>query len=107
MENWRFVELHYTGETQKVVIIDDNKELVSLLTEFFQECGLDVVGISGISHIRELVKLKPSLVLLDQKMPKLRGDEIILQMKKNKELTYVPVIVITGAEPETLDPKMK
>ncbi|MEW6624948.1 MAG: response regulator [Bacillota bacterium] len=80
----------------RIVIIDDNKELLSILTYFLKECGFDARGLSSITNIEQLVELKPSLVLLDLEMPALTGYEVLELMRKVPKLKHIPVIVITG-----------
>ncbi|KUO53414.1 MAG: hypothetical protein APF76_09235 [Desulfitibacter sp. BRH_c19] len=92
----------------RIVIIDDNKELLMLLCDFLDmESKYTVIGLEGISNIYELSVLKPSLILLDLYMPTLSGHEIMELKCGIPEIADVPVILITGskerAKQETLN----
>ena len=80
----------------KLVIVDDNEPLVSVVVEFFEMQGYEAVGLVGISHLDELAKLAPDLVVLDWNMPKLSGHEIVDGMRKSEVLGSVPVIVVSA-----------
>ena len=83
----------------RIVIIDDNKELLMLLSDFFDiENKYTVICLEGISDINELSVLKPSLVLLDLYMPTLSGNEIMELKRGIPEIADVPVILITGSK---------
>ncbi len=44
--------------------------------------------------------IKPGLILLDINIPKMDGREILRQMKSNKELRRIPVVVLTASQAE-------
>ncbi len=66
--------------TIRVLIVDDEplaREGVSLRLE--QESDIDVIGecANGSEAIRSILSLKPDLVFLDIKMPKVNGFDVV------------------------------
>ena len=46
-------------------------------------------------------KRNPALVLLDIKMPKVDGHEVLRQMKANERLKLIPVVMLTSSREES------
>ena len=51
-------------------------------------------AVNGLDALEQLKTFTPNLMLLDIKMPKLHGMEILKQIKKSKP--SLPVIIVTG-----------
>ena len=80
---------------RKILVVDDNKETCDALTEIFAEQGYQTFSaLSGRLALDTVKKKKPELVLLDIKMPKMDGIEVLKRIKKiDKD---VVVVMITG-----------
>jgi two-component system, OmpR family, alkaline phosphatase synthesis response regulator PhoP len=83
----------------KILIIDDEKDIVDLLKYNLMKNGFDVVcafdGEEGINKLNE----KPDLILLDVMMPKMNGYEVCTIVKNNVEKD-IPVIFLTAKTSE-------
>ena len=64
-----------------ILIVDDSKIVVHLLTKMFKELGHNIVGIAenGEEALEKYLELKPDLVTMDITMPKIDG----IQSTKN------------------------
>jgi len=80
---------------RKILVVDDDKEICDILTEMLTEEGYQTFSaLSGRLALDTVEKKKPELVLLDIKMPKMDGIEVLKRIKKiDKE---VVVVMITG-----------
>ena len=83
----------------KILLIDDDTELTSLLKEVLSFEGFDVTeandGEAGLAAINS----KIDLILLDVMMPKLNGMETLKRLRENWE---TPVLMLT-AKGEEID----
>ncbi len=90
----------------KVLICDDNQAIRRVLTEIIE---LDkheaIVAIDGVDALEKIKLNNPDLILLDIKMPKLDGFDVLetLQQLSNK----IPIIMISGQSDEVLIEKCK
>lgn len=86
----------------RVLIIDDEPALRSLLRQALTYSGYDVVeaknGLEGLELCRSL---RPDLVLTDLVMPEVSGCELIALLQR--EFSATPIIAISGSETHELD----
>lgn len=80
---------------KKILIVDDEKNTCDILAEFLTEEGYQAFSaLRGRSALNIIKKKKPDLVLLDIKMPKMDGIEVLEKIKKIDE--NISVVMITG-----------
>jgi sigma-B regulation protein RsbU (phosphoserine phosphatase) len=80
----------------KILIADDNKDMVFLLKKGVGQEDYDFVEASdGEETLKKIAEEKPDLILLDVKMPKKSGLDVIRELRNNFEFRDVPVIVLT------------
>jgi DNA-binding NtrC family response regulator len=84
-----------------ILIVDDDRELLSHLEQFLQPRGCTVVkAASGEEALASLARAQPALVLLDIKMPGMDG---LVTLKKIKALyPNLLVIMATAVEDQEL-----
>jgi CheY-like chemotaxis protein len=87
---------HLIPERQTILVIDDEKANLKILSELFKSKVNIVLAKDGTQGIEKIIKFKPDLILLDIIMPGMSGFEVIMQLKKNEETSAIPVIFITG-----------
>jgi len=82
-----------------VLVVDDDHDTASLLDHVLRANGFEVETVTRGKEVLAVArKLRPSLVLLDVKLPDLDGYEVLRQLKADPDLGGVPVIVMTGSE---------
>lgn len=92
------------GETKTVLIIEDEAEVRNFASRVLELEGYRVLqaedGYEGLRSMREERRI--ALVLLDLKLPGDDGWAVLKQLKKEPELSLIPVIVFTAsvAEPQ-------
>ena len=93
------------AEIPKILLVEDNqddKDLALLAIESSgARCEVEVArdGVEALELLFGKSKL-PRLVILDLKMPKLSGLEVLEAMRKNLRTKYVPVVVLTSSAEE-------
>ncbi len=79
----------------RIMIIEDDEEMRSLLVDFFEEKGFETDSVSnGADALRKLSKDHFDLVITDIRMPGLTGLDILPRMRRLKPET--PIIVMTA-----------
>jgi len=91
---------------RKVLIIDDSEDDILLtkmvLTKIGRKIKTDTAsnGEAGLALLRCATAL-PSLVLLDLKMPKINGIEVLRKIRDDERLRRIPVVIVTHSELES------
>jgi len=82
---------------KKVLVIDDEQDVIIYLKTFLEKNGFQVITASdGEEAINAAKKEPPDLVTLDIMMPNESGVRFYRKMKKEAHLKTVPIIVISG-----------
>ena len=83
----------------RVLVVDDEPVAVELLHAFLADKGLEVLTASdGEEALRQVKEHRPHLILLDVRMPKLNGLEVL---KRVREIDHeVGVIMVTAVNEE-------
>jgi two-component system, OmpR family, response regulator VicR len=82
---------------KKVVYIEDDPEMIDLVTLIVSRKGYHIKGAHGGREGLELVKQDPpDLILLDLMMPDLDGWDVYKMLKANEITRSIPVIIITA-----------
>ena len=81
----------------KIMVVDDEQEILALLDIFLKKKGFDVVQCRGGKLAVETIKTnsKIDLVVLDRRMPDLDGAVVLEEIRKIERT--VPVIMLTGS----------
>ncbi len=94
----------------EILLVEDNPGDVRLTMEALKESKihnmLRVVedGIEAILFLRKQGKYasmpQPDLILLDLKLPRKSGDEVLAEIKSDKDLKRIPVVILTSSKSE-------
>lgn len=83
----------------KVLIIDDDRTMVSLLTTLLEMDGFEVAEIRDWGAILDTVRTEfPDLVLMDFFLPQIEGLEVIEQMRSDPELADIRIVMTSGMD---------
>lgn len=84
-------------KNKKILIIEDDLTLRNVLAEFLEAEEFNVsVASDGEEGLALIGEVKPDLILLDIILPKKDGFEVLKEMKDNKEISDIPVMLLTN-----------
>ena len=98
----------------KVLLVEDNEDHAEMILRTLAdhrvanrihhiadgELALDYLFRRGEYEAKE-DSPRPSLVLLDLRLPKVDGLEVLKQIKESKELHHIPVVILTTSSAES------
>jgi len=81
----------------KILIIEDEAEIVKMLTRILEKQGYEVASAcDGLEGLAKVKSYKPELVLLDVNMPKVDGLQVLELLKTSPETSQIPVVMCTA-----------
>jgi PleD family two-component response regulator len=90
-------------KVKKILIIDDDKDFSQMMKRNLEFTGrYETLLAAGSKEGLTLAsRYRPDLILLDMVMPGMGGLEILKMLKKKRETQSIPVIIISGKEPDS------
>ena len=92
--------------TAKILLVDDSTTTLLMEETLLKHHGkYDVVTAQdGREAVAKAIAENPDLILLDIVMPKMNGFEACREMRRQKHLKMVPIILVTSrGEPENVE----
>lgn len=84
------------GQPGPVLVVDDDRAILSTITEILDLEGYPFSTASdGAEALRQIAAVRPTLVLLDMRMPVLNGWEVARTLRERGIM--VPIVVMTAA----------
>ena len=86
------------GQKKKILIVDDERDIVKGLMIRLQGAGYEVVtAFDGAQGVFMAHKEKPDLIILDIRMPAGNGFSVAQRLKRSIHTFTIPVIFLTGS----------
>jgi two-component system phosphate regulon response regulator PhoB len=84
-----------------ILIVEDERDLAELLEYNLRDNGYrTMVAHTGADAVTRARALAPDLVLLDLMLPELSGTEVARQIRADKSISHVPIIMLTAKADE-------
>ncbi len=81
----------------KVLIADDNPQILELLEAYLEPLELEVsLAADGQAALDKVESAAPDLILLDVMMPKQSGFEVCRMLKEDARYRDIPIVMITA-----------
>jgi two-component system alkaline phosphatase synthesis response regulator PhoP len=82
---------------KKILVVDDEDDILHFLELVLEEKGYDVITASGGHEALTRAQIdKPDLVLLDIMMPQMDGWEVLKLLRVDEETTRIPVAMLSA-----------
>jgi putative two-component system response regulator len=90
-------ELLIHRRVPRILVVDDNPDMVELMRELLLSRGYDVIAVRDAEQAEsEVHRHPPDLILSDVVMPGRSGYELCRQMKEDPATRLIPFLLITG-----------
>jgi CheY-like chemotaxis protein len=93
------LELDVIEPPQSILIVDDDEALAAALTRRLKQQGYDTrTAESGAEALAAAQADRPSLIVLDLRLPDMDGFNVCSQLVDHPETCDIPVIILSGME---------
>lgn len=80
-----------------ILVAEDERDIRELINFTLMFAGHKVTQASNGAEALELaLQVKPDLIMMDVRMPKMTGYEACRQMKQHEEIRHVPVVFLSA-----------
>lgn len=77
----------------KILIVDDEKMMTELLTDYLQDCGYETMAANSAGEAIALLSRQPDLIILDINMPGMDGLELCRNIRSH---IACPILFVTA-----------
>ena len=85
------------AELKKILIIDDEEDVITYLSTLFIDNGYEVTSANdGKVGVQKAISENPDLITLDISMPEESGVRTLRDLQSNEVTKNTPVIIVTG-----------
>lgn len=85
-----------------IMILDDEQDVVETLRIRLEANGYQTSSSSGKNSIVNIKREKPDLILLDIMMPDMDGFAVMHELKRDPEISKIPVIILSAKPKSTM-----
>lgn len=87
----------------KILLIDDDDSILNIFSLALKKEGFETVTAStSADGINKAKSEKPDLILLDQVLPDLSGNETLKELKSQEDTKGIPVIILSNFSQQEL-----
>ena len=85
------------AEDKTILIVDDEPNIRNSLKMVLEDAGFQVVTAGdGVEALEIIKKKRPDFISLDLIMPRKSGHKLLYELKKDKQLSRIPVLIVTA-----------
>ena len=85
------------AQDKTVLVVDDEPNVRDYLAQILRDAGFNVVTASDGGEALELIrKRRPDFISLDLVMPRKSGHKLLYELRKDKNLSRIPVVIVTA-----------
>jgi len=83
---------------KKALVVDDNKDNLMLEKDLLEVAGFEVFEAeNAAAGIAMAKKEKPDIIILDIRLPDMRGSQAARILREDKETNGIPIIFVTAS----------
>ncbi len=86
----------------KILVAEDERDIRELIAFTLRFAGFEVeLAVNGADAVEKALAIKPDLILMDVRMPRMTGYEACAALKRNPEVKDIPVVFLSAKGQES------
>ena len=83
------------------MVVDDEPTIRSLLATFLSKANYEVIQVPDAAALKSALEgAQPEVILLDLKLPRVDGLEVLQRLKSDPQTRMIPVVILTSSNEE-------
>lgn len=100
IDDQKLIELTNPVNKSRVLIVEDNPELLSIISKMLGRFYRTVLASNGKEAFEKAKSQPPDMVISDIYMPEMDGIELCRQLKREPSTFHIPIILLTAINSE-------
>lgn len=85
------------AQDQTVLVVDDEPNVREYLAQILRDAGFNVeTAADGLEALERIRAHRPDFISLDLVMPNKSGHKLLYELRRDRELARIPVVVVTA-----------
>ena len=85
------------AQDKTVLVVDDEPDVREYLSEILRDAGFNVrTACDGIEALESIRAQPPDFISLDLVMPRKSGQKLLYELRKDRVLSRIPVLIVTA-----------
>ena len=86
-----------SAQDKTILVVDDEPNVRNYLRRVLEQADFNVLtAADGDEALKIIREKKPDFISLDLVMPKRSGQKVLYELKKDKDLSRIPVLIVTA-----------
>jgi len=86
-----------TARDKTILVVDDEPDVRNYLSMILMDAGFNVITAGdGVEALELIRKKKPDFISLDLVMPRKSGHKLLYELRKDRDLARIPVLIVTA-----------
>jgi len=83
-------------ERKRILVVEDNPDMNTFIAGLFDDLFDVTTALDGLNGLQRAIEISPDIIISDVLMPRMDGYELCSEIKENKDLCHIPVILLTA-----------
>lgn len=100
------VDVSQAAQRPKVLVVEDNRDMARFVADILQEHYHVVPAADGQEGLERALALLPDLIVTDVMMPRMSGDQLVAELRRNPVFAATPILLLTAKYDDALRIRM-
>ncbi len=87
---------HFKTNLPTLLVVEDNPDLCNLLRMQLEDKYNILTASNGVEGMKKVNHYHPDIVVTDQMMPEMTGNELLQNIRNDFRISHIPVIILTA-----------
>lgn len=87
---------HFKTHLPTLLVVEDNPDLCNLLRMQLEDKYNVLTASNGVEGMKKINRYHPDIVVTDQMMPEMTGNELLQNIRNDFRISHIPVIILTA-----------